>query len=104
MIFCAHKAQGIATRAIDFLVLDGNESAAQSIKQAAERLAELAKLKASPLLEVNASEGWAEAISSNSEYEEDLEAYELDPAITTASILPITKFIIILIVFSPFMG
>ena len=72
------RRAAIRTKTIDFLVLEGNESAAQSIKQAAERLAELAKLKASPLLEVNASEGWAEAIPSNSEYEEDLEAYELE--------------------------
>src|SRR5690606_6058710 len=60
---------------IEFYVLSENESVVSSIKKAAERLAELARLKASPLLKVNAPEGWAEAIPSYPKYLEDHEAF-----------------------------
>lgn len=41
---------------IEFYVLSENESVVSSIKKATERLAELARVKASPLLKVNAPE------------------------------------------------
>ncbi len=60
---------------IEFYVLSENESVVSSIKKATERLAELARVKASPLLKVNAPEGWAEAIPSYPKYLEDREAF-----------------------------
>lgn len=68
----------LRTNILDFYLTPAEGAKIPDIKKAAERLAELAKLKGSPLLNLNAPKGWAEVIPTSTEYEESSKWFKVE--------------------------